>query len=131
MKSIGDPSYEYRPLSDELRSLLSQKQRERLGILEGYRIVYGQLFTETLAEVLRPMLSFVAKKQGRSMAEDWAKRLSFLSEEEAGACGEHLNRQRKMSRTVRGFFATLTSKQQEAALAHHGPENFGDEKLAR
>lgn len=35
------------------------------------------------------------------------------------------------ARPMTGFLATLTAEQRERALAYRGPENFGDESMAK
>ena len=69
--------HEYRPQTAEHRAKLSAAQRQRLGLPEGHRRVYGVHVPETVAEKLRPLATEVAAKKGYDAAHD------FVAEAEA------------------------------------------------
>ena len=53
MKSMGDPDYVYRPLSDDRKALLRELHLRRLGTPPGYRLVYNVPVPEAIAPVVQ------------------------------------------------------------------------------
>lgn len=52
MRSIGDPDYIYRPLSEKTKTRMKAAAQRRLGVPSGHRLVYGAIIRMPPAEFL-------------------------------------------------------------------------------
>jgi hypothetical protein len=64
-RSMGDPNYKYRPMSDEARSKLSAAHRKRLGVPDGHHLLYGVLVPNEIWSEVARRANYFLKKHGR------------------------------------------------------------------